>query len=229
MATDSVTGTQFTATAAVTAPSTTTTGGTKSLADNFQTFLQMLTTQLQNQNPLDPLDTNQFTQQLVQFSQVEQQLKSNQQLETLVSLQKTAQNTQALGYVGATVVVDGSTAVLPEKGSAAWGFTVAKPAAASISITNKTGQTVYTGNFTMQAGEQTFTWDGKGKDGTQWPPGSYKMTVSAKDSLGNPVPVSTEVQGVVDSVDVTRSPPVLMLGAEEFTIDAVKKIIRRAA
>src|SRR5450756_665615 len=83
---------------------------TATLASNFTTFLTLLTTQLKNQNPLDPLDTNQFTQQLVQFAGVEQQMKSNDQLTTLVSLEKTAQSTAAPGYVGATVVVDGSTA-----------------------------------------------------------------------------------------------------------------------
>ena len=73
------------------------------IAGNFNTFLQLLTTQLQNQNPLDPLDTNQFTQQLVSFAQVEQQLRSNDQLSTLVSLQQTAQSTAALNFVGQTV------------------------------------------------------------------------------------------------------------------------------
>src|SRR3978361_1894744 len=77
------------------------------IAGNFQSFLTLLTTQLQNQNPLDPLDTNQFTQQLVQFAGVEQQLKSNDQLKSLVAMQKTAQATQALIYVGNTVAVDG--------------------------------------------------------------------------------------------------------------------------
>src|SRR5438105_4234594 len=77
----------------------------ETIASNFTQFLQLLTTQLKNQNPLDPLDTNQFTQQLVQFSQVEQQLKSNDQLATLVSLQQSAQSTQALGFVGNTVAV----------------------------------------------------------------------------------------------------------------------------
>src|SRR5450756_706002 len=74
-----------------------TTGST--LAGNFQTFLTLLTTQLQNQNPLDPLDTNQFTQQLVQFAGVQQQLNTNDSLSTLVSLQKSTQATQALGFV----------------------------------------------------------------------------------------------------------------------------------
>src|SRR5438445_2711149 len=87
-----------------------TTTDTATIASNFTTFLTLLTTQLKNQNPLDPLDTNQFTQQLVQFAQVEQQMKSNDQLATLVSLDKTAQSTTALAYVGANVVVDGATA-----------------------------------------------------------------------------------------------------------------------
>src|SRR5476649_2266547 len=91
------------------------------IASNFTTFLQLLTTQLKNQNPLDPLDTNQFTQQLVQFAQVEQQLKSNDQLSTLVSLQKTAQSTAALNFVGQTVAVNGGTAQLANS-QATWSF-----------------------------------------------------------------------------------------------------------
>src|SRR3954462_13752458 len=99
--------------------------GTKSpgIADNFQTFLTLLTTQLQNQNPLDPLDTNQFTQQLVQFAGVEQQLKTNDQLATMLSLQQTAQSTQALPLVGKTATGDGSTALLAN-GAATWNLGV---------------------------------------------------------------------------------------------------------
>src|ERR1700680_4012778 len=99
-----------------------TTGAT--LAGNFQTFLTLLTTQLQNQNPLDPLDTNQFTSQLVQFASVEQQLKTNDQLTTLVSLQQTAQPTQALQFLGDTVTVSGSSAVLSNatNNPATWSF-----------------------------------------------------------------------------------------------------------
>src|ERR1700756_3087776 len=84
----------------------------QTIAGNFQTFLTLLTTQLQNQNPLDPLDTNQFTQQLVEFASVEQQLKTNDSLSTLVSLEQTAQSTQALTFVGKTAVVNGNTAAL---------------------------------------------------------------------------------------------------------------------
>src|SRR3954454_10370193 len=111
------------------------------IAGNFTTFLTLLTTQLKNQNPLDPLDTNQFTAQLVQFAQVEQQLKQNDQLATLVSLQKTAQSTAALEFVGQTVAVDGATAPL-QNGIASWALTVPKPATATVNIKSATGQTV---------------------------------------------------------------------------------------
>src|SRR6201996_5114512 len=116
----SATGTTPNLPAGVTAKSST---DASTIANNFQTFLTLLTTQLKNQNPLDPLDTNQFTQQLVQFAQVEQQLKSNTQLGALVSLQQTAQNTQALNFVGQTVAVDGDTAPLTN-GSATWYMSV---------------------------------------------------------------------------------------------------------
>src|SRR5262245_45811376 len=136
------------------------------LASNFQTFLTLLTTQLKNQNPLDPLDTNQFTQQLVQFAQVEQQLKQNEQLATLVSIEKTAQATTALAFVGLNVAVDGQTAAL-KNSSATWSFQVPKPINATVTIKSSTGQTVYSGSFAMDTGLQTFNWDGRDNAGTR--------------------------------------------------------------
>jgi flagellar basal-body rod modification protein FlgD len=199
-----------------------TTGAT--LAGNFQTFLTLLTTQLQNQNPLDPLDTNQFTQQLVQFAGVEQQLKTNDELATLVSLQQTAQSTQALGFVGKTAVVDGSTTAV-KNGSATWELSVPTNSNVNISITNSTGQTVFTGAYGVNAGNnQPFTWDGKGNDGTQWPDGQYKMTATGADSSGNTVAISTQIQGVVDSVDLTQSPPLLSINNQTYTVNQIKSI-----
>src|SRR5437667_1743204 len=96
-------------TAASSSSSSSSTGvDSATIANNFQTFLTLLTTQLRNQNPLDPLDTNQFTAQLVQFAGVEQQLRQNDQLATLINIEKSAQSTKALAFVGNTVAVDGS-------------------------------------------------------------------------------------------------------------------------
>ena len=194
------------------------------LAGNFQTFLTLLTTQLKNQNPLDPLDTNQFTQQLVQFASVEQQLKTNDQLTSLVSLQQTAQSTQALGFVGKTAVVDGTTAALTNS-SATWQLSVPTNSNVNISITSSTGQTVFTGNYAVNAGSnQPFTWDGKGTDGTQLPDGQYKLTATAVDSANNPVAVTTQIQGVVNSVDLTQSPPLLSINGQTYTVSQIKSI-----
>src|SRR5690242_18584895 len=110
----SATGTSPSANSGVSFTSTTDAG---TLANNFQTFLTLLTTQLQHQNPLDPLDTNQFTAQLVQFAGVEQQMKMNTQLGSLISIEQSAQSTAAMAYLGTTATVDGSTTAL-KNGSA---------------------------------------------------------------------------------------------------------------
>ena len=219
------------ATAAVTATSAATSGGATtsvSIADNFNTFLTLLTTQLKNQNPLDPLDTNQFTQQLVQFAQVEQQMKGNDQLKALVALQQTAQATTALNYVGSTVVVDGATSTLAN-GAATWTLNTNKPANGSVVIKDSTGQTVYTGQVALNSGGQTFTWNGQSNNGVQRPAGAYTISVTATDANKQSVAVSTESEGTVDSVDLTQSPPTLTVNGQAYTIDKVKRIVRAGA
>jgi flagellar basal-body rod modification protein FlgD len=194
------------------------------IAGNFQTFLQLLTTQLQNQNPLDPLDTNQFTQQLVEFAGVEQQLNTNSSLKTLVSLQQTAQSTQALQFVGKTAVVNGNTNSLVNS-SATWDLNIPSNSNLTLSIANSTGQTVYTGTFSANAGNnQPFTWNGKGSDGAQWPDGQYTLTATAVDSSGNSVGVTTQLQGVVSSVDLTQSPPLLTIAGQTYTVNQIQRI-----
>ena len=200
-----------------------TTGST--LAGNFQTFLTLLTTQLQNQNPLDPLDTNQFTQQLVQFAGVEQQLKTNDSLAQLVSLQQTTQATQALGFVGKTAVVDGTTATMTNS-SATWHLNVPTSATVDISVANASGQTVFTGKYTAGAGSDIpFSWNGQGNDGTQWPDGKYTISATGKDTAGNSVGIAAQVQGTVSSVDLTQSPPLLTIDGETYMVSQVKSIV----
>jgi flagellar basal-body rod modification protein FlgD len=195
------------------------------IAGNFQSFLTLLTTQLQNQNPLDPLDTNQFTQQLVEFAGVQQQLNTNDSLATLVSLQQTAQSTQALGFVGKTAVVNGNTAALT-KSTATWELSIPTNSTVNISIANSSGQTVFAGNYTATAGNnQPFTWNGQASDGTQLADGNYTLTATAKDSSNNTVAVTTQVQGVVSSVDLTQSPPLLSINGSTYTVSQIHSIV----
>jgi flagellar basal-body rod modification protein FlgD len=226
MAVDATMASAVTAANTATSSTSSSTSSNTTIANNFQTFLTLLTTQLQNQNPLDPLDTNQFTQQLVQFAGVEQQLRQNDQLATLIKLEKTAQSTQALAYVGNTVAVDGSKAPYDGTNSAAWTLKVPNDTTATVTITNAAGQTVFSGSYAVQKGSPTFTWDGKGNDGTQWPAGNYTLNASGKDSAGNNVAIPSEIQGVVDSVDLTASPPLLSIGGQSYTTDQIKRVVR---
>jgi flagellar basal-body rod modification protein FlgD len=195
------------------------------IAGNFQSFLQLLTTQLQNQNPLDPLDTNQFTQQLVEFAGVQQQLNTNDSLATLVSLQQATQSTEALSYVGKTVTVSGNTATMANS-EAVWALSVPSASTVDVSIANSTGATVFTGTYNVSAGNnQPFEWNGMGSDGTQNPDGNYTLTATAKDSGGNTVGVTTSVGGVVSSVDLTQSPPLLTVGGQTYTLSQIQSII----
>jgi flagellar basal-body rod modification protein FlgD len=193
------------------------------IAGNFNTFLTLLTTQLQNQNPLDPLDTNQFTQQLVQFASVEQQINMNTQLQTLVSLQQTAQNSQALGFVGKTVTVSGSTAPLTN-GQAQWTFNPSTPATATFTVTDSTGQTVLSKTGTVQPGAQAFNWNGLDSQGRQWADGNYTLTITAVGADGKAIAVPTTVTGVVNSVDLTQSPPVLSIGGQNYTLNQILSV-----
>jgi flagellar basal-body rod modification protein FlgD len=143
----------------------------------------------------------------------------------LVSLQQANQASQALGFVGKTAVVNGSTASLTNS-QATWQLDIASNSTVNISIASSTGQTVFTGKFPASAGNnQPFNWNGRGNDGTLLPDGTYKLTATATDSAGNSVGVKTQVEGVVSSVDLTQSPPLLSIGGQTFTVNQIQSIV----
>jgi len=202
------------------------TAASQQLAGNFDTFLQLLTTQLQNQNPLDPLDTNQFTQQLVEFASVEQQVDMNTNMQTLISMQQTSQATSALQLVGSTVTVSGNTATLSNatNSPATWSLSTTTPATANVTITSSAGTTAYTGTLALNAGTQSFTWNGQGSSGQTWPDGTYKISINATGANGQAVSVSTQVQGVVSGVSLAQNPPTLTVGGQTIQISQITSI-----
>jgi flagellar basal-body rod modification protein FlgD len=148
----------------------------------------------------------------------------NSQLTTLIGLQQSAQSSEALNYVGATVVVKGSTVQMANN-AATWDYNPTAPANATFTVTNSTGQTVFTQTGTVQAGNQTFNWNGVGNNGQQWPAGAYTLSITATSASGKSVGVSTQVQGVVSSVDLTQSPPVLTVGGQQYPVNQIQQII----
>ena len=195
------------------------------IAGNFQQFLQLLTTQLKNQDPLSPLDTNQFTQQLVAFASVEQQLKTNSDLDKLVTLNRTSQATAALSFVGSQVTADGSTTQL-KNGVAVWNITSPRPATGSVSIVDQNGNTVWTGQQALDTGAQSYSWNGRTSTGAVAPDGLYTIQITAQDAAAQSVVVSTQYTGTVTGVDLSGSQPLLQVGSSYLTISQIRSIQR---
>ena len=211
-------------TSSSTSSSSTVSGGA-AIAQNFDQFLTLLTTQLKNQSPLDPLDTNQFTQQLVQFAGVEQQLKTNETLGSLLSLSAAGTATNAVGFIGATITADGTTTRLANN-KADWKVNMASAGTATITIKDSKGSVVQTMTRTLTAGDQTFSWDGSTSLGTKAPDGEYSISIDAKNVAGESITAKTQISGVVDGVDFTSSIPMLKIGGISVPIDKVKSVVR---
>lgn len=208
-----------------TSSTTSSAASNSSIAGNFDQFLQLLTTQLKNQSPLDPLDTNQFTEQLVQFAGVEQQLKTNETLSTLLSINMATTATNAVAYIGSTITADGASSQL-KNGKAEWSINAAKGGTATITIKDKNGSVVNTMTRNLVAGDQKFTWDGKTSIGGTASDGEYQITVDAVDVNGQPVTTKTQIKGIVDGVDFNGLIPVLKIGDVSVAIDKVKSVVR---
>ena len=194
------------------------------IADNFDTFLSILTTQLKNQNPLDPLDTNQFTQQLVQFTGVEQQLKTNEFLEALLLNTQNSTRSEAVSYIGKQVTASGETAELKD-GGAYWAYNAeANVANATVTIKNASGQVVYTENGSLNAGAGAFLWDGIGTDGSTKPDGVYTIEIKGTNLAGNTVKVSTSSVGIVTAVDFSGKEPMLTVGRNKVALSDVTDV-----
>jgi flagellar basal-body rod modification protein FlgD len=183
------------------------------LATNFNSFLQLLTTQLKNQDPLAPMDATQFTTQLVQFSQVEQSINTNSRLDQLVKLQSGSQAMSAVGFVGQEIQAFGDQTVLKD-GSARFVYTLPSDAASTtITIKNANGDVIRTiANAPKDEGDHILTWDGKDDQGNPMANGTYTFSVSAKDGSDAAIDAVTGVIGTVQGVTVDNGTVVLDLG-----------------
>ena len=193
----------------------TTPNPTKQLSSNFSTFLTLLTTQLKNQDPTSPMDSNAFTQQLVMYSQVEQQIDSNANLKTLIAQGTSNAAAVTTGYLGKKVSITNGNASL-SGGAANWTYNLATAASATqLTVTDANGRAVFTGPGATTAGNQSFAWNGKDNSGNQLPVGPYKLTVTAKDSGNATVTTSVASAGTVTQIDMTGATPQLIIGNME--------------
>ncbi len=191
------------------------------LGTDFDTFLTLLTTQLKNQDPLEPLDSSEFTNQLVQFSSVEQNIATNENLEQLLNLTFANFATDAVGYIGKEVVAETPTSILTD-GKAQWGYELDGTAdRVQLFVTDAAGRLVHTSELENISGNQTFVWDGKDTNGRTLPDGAYNMRVIAQDAAENEVKVTMKQSGLVTAVEFDNNTPVLTVNGSGIQLSDV--------
>ena len=193
-----------------------------SLAKDFSQFLTLLTTQLQNQDPLAPMDSTEFTNQLVQFSQVEQQINSNQKLDDLVALQLSSISTVALGYVGMDISYissdmnyDGSTPVDINYALSS------EAVSAKVNIYDEEGTLVYTADAPKDTGTNKFTWGGIKTNGEAVEAGTYTVKIDAIDKENKAIENSTVVSGHVKGIETQNGVVYVLVGDRAVAISSI--------
>lgn len=221
-----VTSTSNAATAAQSA-ATTSSATTKFSAD-LNTFLKLLTTQLKNQDPTQPLDPNEFTAQLVQFSSVEQQIGMNSKLSDLIALQKSNETLAAANYLGTTIEAKGNSMPLAS-GKGEFTYTLDKPSeVTTLSIRDSAGKLVYSGPGDTSSGKHSFTWDGKATGGAQLPDGIYSISVNAVANEAQ-VPATVGIVGQVTGIGRSNDKMSLSLSGIPVSLDQLIEVRKTPA
>lgn len=199
--------------------------GKGQLATSYDTFMKLLTAQIKNQDPLSPMDSTQFTQQLVQMTGVQQQLYSNDLLKQLVSNTGTGMS-QAVSVLGREITADTNKATL-SGGEAKWSYSLGRDAASvKVEVLDSNGRTVAVSAPTnVTAGERTFTWNGSDLSGLKRPDGGeYSLRITPTDASGATITSKVFQRGVVTGVEQVAGQPVLSLGGAKVPWTAVTSV-----
>lgn len=197
------------------------------LSSNLDNFLKILTTQLQHQDPLSPMDTHEFTNQLVQFASVEQQIQGNRNLESLISLQETNIMVGAVSYIGKEVEATGQTTTL-EDGKAKFIYSLPEEATAAIlAVYDENGTQVLFKQADKDAGRHEFIWDGKDTKGAAMPDGDYTIQVVAANAENEAITPAYSITGTVTGVGIDDGEATLSLGGMDVPLANVVRVIEQ--
>ncbi len=218
------------ATSAASAASGTAATDQTKLTGDLNRFLTLLVTQLQNQDPLEPLDANQFTSQLVQFASVEQQINQNANLEKLLAAQSEGSLAAATGYLGATVEASGAALPL-QNGSASATYTLPAAVKQAVAVVRDgSGKTVFSQAVETTAGSHAFRWDGRTSAGGKASDGIYTLDVIAPSrSGGDALAVKQTWSGQVTGVGNGTSGVTLRIGDASLALANVIAVSRTAS
>ncbi|MDB5492529.1 MAG: Flagellar basal-body rod modification protein FlgD [Micavibrio sp.] len=203
---------------------------TTTLSKDFNQFLTLLTTQLQNQDPLNPMDSAQFTQQLVAFSGVEQQINTNQKLDNLLALQLNTASTVGLGYVGMDITYTSAEMNHVAGASDPINYTLASDATTlKVNIYDEAGNIVRSIDGGKSASSANkVVWDGKDADGNVMKAGTYGIQVAASDADGKTIATSTAVTGTVKGIETQDGSIYLLVGDRAVALNSVIQAVKPA-
>jgi flagellar basal-body rod modification protein FlgD len=208
---------------AAAATASTSTNALATLSNNFNDFLSLLTTQLKNQDPSSPMDSNTFTSELVQFTSVEQQITTNSSLTSLIQATQGSEVIQATSVVGKQVSLN-STQLPLQNGTGSLSFNTNSAEPVSITITNSSGVDVKDVSLTSTAGSNTYTWNGKDNTGSQLADGAYTVAVEGQPVGGSPASVPFTVTGTATGVLNTNGVVTLQAGAVSTAFSNVESV-----
>lgn len=197
------------------------------LSQNFDQFLRLLTTQLQNQDPLQPMESSEFTNQLVQFSSVEQQIKTNDQIKQLLTLQSLNMTALGVSFIGKNIEIEGKSFETEGGQNVALGYQLPEGATVgTITVLDKDGNTVYSKSIDPAIGRHDFVWDGKDQSGQAVPAGKYEMRVAALTATNASLNVTTYVPGHVDALESADDGTLLLnVDGQKVPLTDVRKIL----
>jgi flagellar basal-body rod modification protein FlgD len=198
------------------------------LAMDEQKFLQLLTTQLRNQDPTQPMDANAMTQQLAQFSAVEQQVSTNTHLTSLIALQQSTALVAAAPLVGQQAEITTDRIALQGGAAAPLRLPAVADAAgatrARIVVTDAAGNPVREATVPLTGESQGWTWDGRNSRGAQVADGSYRVAVAGLDTEGATRGVlQPTMAGRVTAISRGDNEPLLSLGGVTVPLSALRR------
>jgi flagellar basal-body rod modification protein FlgD len=198
-----------------------------SLSSNFDTFISILTAQIQNQDPLEPTDSSKFTEQLVQFSGVEQQIRSNKLLESVFNATIGNAGAALSGYLGQTALINASGAQFAGD-PVSWQYTLPADAAdATVTVTDAKGKVLWSQAAEKTAGAHDFTWDGQLFNGETAADGVYYINVVARDANDNPIEPAHALMAQVTGIDLTHGEPAITTAAGIFGYSDILRVMQQ--
>lgn len=187
-------------------------------------FLQLLVTQMQNQDPLNPMDNSEFTNQLTQFSQLEEMQNMNSQMQESMIYTQSLNNTMMLGLVGKNATVEGNLVEVNGDNISSNRVNVTTGGIITVEVKDDAGNVVRTYETTSEAGWNDISWDGKDDDGDTVADGNYTLGITAQDNAENDVSFTSFMTGVVDSIRFENNLVLVNMAGQEYYASEIVEV-----